>query len=284
MPILSRSTSLSQLRHVVAGSPALPELSGAAYALAHAAYEEASDQRATLQEWLPRELPPLLGPGPLRVLGVGVGDGSVDAPLAAALAADGRTVQYTGVEPHPASAAGFAARLGALDADCLTTNAVAGAFADYEADEPVDLVHFVHSVYYLLDLGAMLDHALAMLRPGGLLISATAPREPLCVLTELLSPSTGQRFWCAEDVAAELTARRLEVRSETVVASLDLGSVFTDPRGVGELVLDFLIGACTAALPPQVREQLMAYLAEMALPGNPAVVPHPIDITIVRVP
>lgn len=237
-----------------------------------------------------RELPPLLGASPLRgaeplrVIGVGVGDGSVDAPLAAALAADGRRVEYTGIEPHATSAAGFAARLAALDADSLTITTVAGVFADHEAAEPADLVHFVHSLYYMADLGATLDHALAMLRPGGLLVAATAPRHPLCVLTQLLSPCNGHRLWCAEDVIAELAVRRLEVRSETLVARLDLRGVLIDPHGAGEPVLDFLVGARTAAMTAEVREQVMAYLAEVALPGWPGVVPHPIDITIARVP
>ncbi len=262
----------------------LPELSGARYALTHAAYEAASDQRTGLQEWLRRELPPLLDAEPLRVLGVGVGDGSVDAPLAAALAADGRRVEYTGIEPHATSAAGFAAQLAALNADSLTVTAVAGEFADHEAAVPADLVHFVHSLYYMADLGATLDHALAMLRPGGLLVAATAPRQPLCVLTELLSPANGHWLWCAEDVTAELAARRLEVRSETMMAELDLRGVLVDPFGVGELMLDFLVGARTAAMPAEVREQVMAYLAEVALPGRPGVVPHPIDIMIARVP
>ncbi|PZS12270.1 MAG: hypothetical protein DLM60_22700 [Pseudonocardiales bacterium] len=289
VPTLSPFTSLHQLRQAVAGSAALPDLSGVHYAYSHAAYEAASDQRASLQEWLPRELSPLLGAGPwlgtepLRVIGVGVGDGSVDAPLAAALATDGRQVEYTGIEPHAASAAGFEARLGALDADSLTVTTVAGAFDDYEAPAPVDLVHFVHSLYYMTDLATTLDHALAMLRPGGLLVSATAPREPLCVLTELLSPCIGHRLWCAEDVTTELAARRLEVRSETMLAELDLGGMRTAPHGADEPVLDFLVGARTATMTAEVREQLMMYLAEVALPGNPEVVPHPIDIAIARV-
>ncbi|MGH3785716.1 MAG: methyltransferase [Pseudonocardiaceae bacterium] len=284
MPTLSPSTSLHRLRQAVAGSSGLPELSGARYALTHAAYEAASDQRACLQAWLPRELPPLLGAKPLRVVGVGVGDGRVDAPLAAALVADGRRVEYTGIEPHAASAAGFAARLAALDADSLTVTTVAGAFADHEAAVPGDLVHFVHSLYYMADLGATLDHALAMLRPGGLLLAATAPRQPLCVLTELLSPCQGHRLWCAEDVTAELATRRLDLWSETMVAELDLRDVFIDPHGVGEPVLDFLVGARTAAMTAEVRERTIAYLAEIALPGTPGVVPHPITITIARVP
>ena len=284
MPTLNLSTSLYRLRQEVAGSSVLPALSGAYYARAHAAYEAASDQRAGLQAWLARELPPLLGAEPLRVLGVGVGDGSVDAPLAAALAADGCRVEYTGIEPHAASAAGFAARLGMLDADSLTVTTVVGAFADHEAAEPADLVHFVHSLYYMADLGATLDHALAMVRPGGLLVAATAPLQPLCVLTELLSPCIGHRLWCAEDVTAELAARRLEMRSETIVAGLNLRDVLINPHEAGELVLDFLVGARTAAMTAQIREQVLAYLAEVALPGRPGVVPHPIDITIARVP
>ena len=268
----------------MADSPELPELSGTRYARTHAAYEAASDQRAELQAWLPQELPPLLGAEPLRVIGVGVGDGSVDAPLAAALAANGLRVTYTGVEPHAMSAAVFPARLAALDADSLTVTTVADAFADHEAAVPVDLVHFVHSLYYMADLGATLDHALAMVRPGGLLVAATAPRQPLCVLTELLSPCNGHRLWCAEDVTAELAARRLKVRSDTMVAALDLRGVFTDPHGAGELVLDFLVGARTAAMTVDVRVQVLAYLAELALPGRPGVVPHPIDITIARIP
>ncbi|MGH3673437.1 MAG: methyltransferase [Pseudonocardiaceae bacterium] len=289
MPTLTPSSSLHRLREAVVGSPALPELSAERYALSHAAYEAASDQRAGLQDWLPRELPPLLGAGPVRVLGAGVGNGSVDAPLAAALAAKGRRVEYTGVEPHAASAAGFAARLGALDADSLTVTTVTGAFADHEATAAFDLLHFVHSLYYVDDLGTTLDHALTMLRPGGLLVSATAPREPLCVLTELLSPWCGHPLWFAEDVTAELTSRRLEVYTETMAAALDVSDVLLNPARAdqdrtAEPVLDFLVGACTATMPVAVREQMMAYLTEVALPGSPGFVPHPIDITIAWFP
>jgi hypothetical protein len=107
VPTLRSTSPLDLLREAVAVAPGLRGLSAERYARTHAAYEAASDQRARLQAWLVRELAPLLaGTDPVRVLGVGVGDGSVDAPLAAALAARGRRVHYTGVEPHPASAVG----------------------------------------------------------------------------------------------------------------------------------------------------------------------------------
>ena len=275
------ASALDRLRAQVSGI-SLPALTGARYAITHAAYEAASDQRPRLQEWLAQVLPPLLaGCDPVRVVGVGVGDGSVDAPLALALAADGRRVRYTGVEPHAPSAMGFAGRLAALHTDTLTPSVVIGDFADHDAGHPADLVHFVHSLYYVDDLGAALDHALSMVRPGGLLVAATAPLEPLCVLTELLCPWGGHRPWFAEDVRTELDLRGLDVRAETLVGHLDVADVLADPLGCGEAVFDFLVGARTAAMTDEVRAHVLTYLRAQA---TDAKAPHPLDILIARVP
>ncbi len=265
-------------------TPALPALSGERYAYTHAIWEGASDQRTRLQAWMARELPPLFdGCDLVRVVGVGVGDGTVDAHLAAALAADGRRVHYTGVEPHTASAVGFVGRLAALDVGALTPSVVIGEFADHDAGHPADLIHFVHSLYYVEDLSAALDHALGMVRPGGVLMAATAPLEPLCVITELICPWGDRRPWFAEDVRAELDARGLDVHTETLVGHVDMRDALSDPLGRGEAVLDFLVGARTAAMEPEVRECVLDYLRDISVPGSPGIVPHPMDITIVRV-
>ena len=283
--VQSRPLPLDRLRKLVRDQPALPALSDERYAQTHVQYETASNQRPLLQEWLVRELPPLLvDRDPVRIVGVGVGDGSIDAPLAAALAADGRRVHYTGVEPHIPSAVTFAWRLNALNAPALTPTVVIGNFADHDVGHLADLVHFVHSLYYVADLSAALDQGLSMVRPGGLMLAATAPLRPLCVLTELLSPWGGRQPWFADDVRAELNMRGLSVRAETLVGCLDLRDALTDPLGRGEAVLDFLVGARTAALRPAARKQLIDYLRDISLPGQPGLVPHPLDITIAQVP
>ncbi len=282
MTILRTSRPLDRLREEATGTPALPALTAERYASTHAAYERSSDQRSLLKAWVARELPPLLaGRDPVRVLGVGVGDGTVDAVLATALAADGRRVRYTGVEPHAASAVGFAGRLAALDVSELVPTVVIGDFADHDAGPPADLVHFLHSLYYVDDLSAALDQALAIVAPGGFLVTATAPLEPLCVLTELLSPWVGHRTWFAEDVRAELDRRGLDVRSETLLGHLDVSAVLA---GRGEAVLDFLVGAGTAAMPAAVRACVLDHLRDIAFPDNPGTVPHPLAVTIVRAP
>ncbi|MDF2825897.1 MAG: ubiG 2 [Mycobacterium sp.] len=276
---------LDGLRAHIRDQPALPALSPQRYAQTHALYEAASDQRSRLQSWLATALPPMLtGRDPVRIVGVGVGDGSVDTPLAAALAAGGRRVHYTGVEPHPPSAAQFASRLNAIDAQRLTPTVVIGDFADHDAGHPADLVHFVHSLYYVTDLSAALDHGLSMVAPGGLLLAAIAPLQPLCVLTEMLCPWAGLTPWFAEDVYAELELRGLSPRSESIVGHLDARDALDDPLGGGEGVLDFLIGARSRELGEDARADLLDYLRGISLPGRPGVLPHPVDILLTRVP
>lgn len=280
MTTLGSILPLDRLRGELRVAGPLPALTGERYALTHAVYEAASDQRPRLQEWMAGVLAPLLhGYDPVRVVGVGVGDGSVDAPFAAALAAGGRRVHYTGVEPHAPSAVGFAGRLAALPADALTPSVVIGDFADHDAGAPADLVHFLHSLYYVDDLGACIDHALTLLRPGGLLVAAIAPLEPLCVLTELLCPWEGHRPWFSDDVLAELVLRGLDVRTETLSGRLDVTDVLADPGGRGEAVFDFLVGARTASMTGAVRDAVLDHLRDVTVDGH---VPHPLDMVIAR--
>ncbi|CAA9210594.1 MAG: hypothetical protein AVDCRST_MAG41-266 [uncultured Corynebacteriales bacterium] len=279
----SRSDTLVQLRAIVAGAP-IPALTPLRYAETHAVWEAASDQRGRLRDWLVAELPPLVAhvrDRPVAVLGVGVGDGSVDGPLAAALAAGGRRVDYAGVEPHPPSAGAVAARLAGLGLPGLTITVQVTDFASDAGTGPVDLVHFVHSLYYVGDVGAALDRALDRLGPGGVLVALTAPLEPLCVLTDAVAPHEGHRQWFAEDVRAELPGRGLTVREAVIDGRLDLGAVRTDPAGTGEQLLDFLVQGRTGALPAAARALLLAHLRDIALPGPGWVVPHPLHVAVV---
>jgi hypothetical protein len=139
---MSPPTSLYRLRRAVAGLAVLPALSRGALARTYAAYEVVSDQRAGLQVWLPRGLPPLLGVGPLQVLGVG--DGSVDAPLAA----DGRGGSTPGSSRpqrrRPDSRPGSPRWTPILS----LSPPWPVRSADREATVAADLVHFVHSLYH----------------------------------------------------------------------------------------------------------------------------------------
>src|SRR5689334_10165537 len=71
MTLIDVPAPLVGLRESVREHSPLPALTNERYALTHARYEAASDQRRRLRDWLVAELPPLLGDcDPVRVVGV----------------------------------------------------------------------------------------------------------------------------------------------------------------------------------------------------------------------
>jgi SAM-dependent methyltransferase len=278
---------LARLEQATAQVGTVRGLSPERYAATHAAYEAASDQRTKLTAWMLAELPSLVAhvtDRPVAILGVGVGDGSVDRPLAAHLAADERPVDYHGVEPHAPSLATFEARLRGLGRPRLRVTTSRSDFGEFREGGTFDVVHFVHSLYYVRDVGGAIDHAMTRLRPGGSLVALTSPREPLSVLASLLAPQVEHQQWFAESVADALAARDLRVTTVTIDGRLDLSAMRSDPDGLGEQVLDFLIQAHSADLAPWVRSLVDAHLEGLAVPGAPSTVPHPLTAMVVAVP
>jgi SAM-dependent methyltransferase len=278
---------LERLADAVGRDGRVRGLSPERYAITHAAYEDVSDQRGKVLAWLIDEVPALAArvtDRPLAVLGVGVGDGSVDGPLAARLATDERTVHYHGVEPHGASLEGFTARLRGLGRPRLHVTTSMSDFGGFTDRGPYDIVHFVHSLYYVPDVGAAIDRAMGLLRPGGSLIALTSPREPLSVLTSLLAPQTTHPQWFAETIGAAFTERDLSVSTTTIEGRLDLTSLHADPSGLGEQILDFLIQARSIDLSPEVRALVDAHLDEIALEEGSFTVPHPLVAMVVSPP
>lgn len=269
----SFTSPISTLRRAAAEHLPLPALDAESYATGHAAFEARSDQRDMLTAWLRTRLRPREG-GPVRVLSVGCGDGSVDVVVAAGLAAAGGAVAYDGVEPFSGSATAWAARLGEVDGALSNVQQV--AFADHAApDEAYDVVVFVHSLYYVPDVEAALRQAVTLLAPGGELIVLHAPRAELNAVVDVLAPSTGGHpQWFSDRVTGALRALGLPSGSERLHARLDLTGADTD-------VLDFTV---QAFLPPALRGPVREHLAAVALPGPGVVVAHPIDAFTVRLP
>jgi len=287
MTNLARSTSpladrdpaalLDDLRAGRAGAGPLPVLPPAVYARAHAAFESRSDQRRLIEQHLAGRLA-LRGGGPVALLSVGCGDGTLDARLATVLAdaEPTRPVRYVGVDPYAGSTSGFAAALGALDRPNLAVETHADTFADATVGGTFDVVTFVHSMYYVADVEETLLAAYALLRPGGELLVLSGPRAELNTLAALLAPPVdGRSQWFGDDVATALAGCTLPVADVTrLEARLDLA-------GADDDVLDFTV---QARLTPGLREEVRAYLGAVGAesPGSGSAdrftVPHPVDV------
>lgn len=273
MPFRTTSAAEStfhDLRSGAVGHLPLAALDGAGYAAGHALFEARSDQRALLTEWLWSRLEPRT-PGPVRVLSVGCGDGSVDAELARRLRARGAEVTYDGVEPFEGSAREWRERLGRVGG--VTSGLQQVRFAEHDGAGAYDVVVFVHSLYYVPDVHDALRAAAALLAPGGELVVLHAPRAALNAMVEVLAPSTGGHpQWFSDRVTGALRTLRWPHATERLHAELDLA-------GAGEIVLDFTV---QAVLPAAVRALVVAHLASVAVSGM--VVPHPVDAFVVPRP
>lgn len=263
---------LHGVRTALGQDPELRGLDPRGYARSHALFEARSDQRHLIQDHLRERLRPRAC-GPVSVLSVGCGDGSVDAVVAATLLEGPGVVRYVGVEPYSASAAAFADRMVALGPELdARVHGTTLETADL-ADETFDVVLFVHSMYYVRDVGAALSATYARLRPGGELLVLTAPRGALNRLVDTVAPSVeGHRQWFSEDVVAGLASAGVRLdAAETLEAVLDL----TD---ADDEVLDF---TTQARLTPGVRDAVLSYLEAVALPAprqGALLLPHPVEV------
>ena len=266
---------LDALRAAVVESMPLDGLDADTYARDHAKFEARSDQRSLIIRWLSARIARRFD-GPLSILSVGCGDGSVDVAIAdeATSTDPKRMVRYVGIEPYDGSAASFAAKLGGLARPGLDPVTHVATFDDARVDEQFDVITFVHSMYYVPDVEVALRRAYAMLRPGGELLVLSAPRGALNQLVGAIAPTVdGHKQWFSDDVAAAFDRSGLELAERvTLDARVDLTDAPTD-------VLDFTV---QAKLTPIVTPLVDAYLTGVALPGSRLVLAHPVDAYRVR--
>ncbi|MDJ0360103.1 class I SAM-dependent methyltransferase [Rhodococcus sp. H29-C3] len=264
---------LDDLRAERRGAPALAGLEPDSYARDHAAFERLSDQRGLIAEHLAGRLASM-GDGPVSVLSVGCGDGSLDVQLAKGLvlAVPGRPVRYVGIEPWSGSARLFTANMAALEADELSVDVHVASFSDAPVDETFDVVLFVHSMYYVTDVEETLRGALELLRSGGELWVLNAPRGALNALVDVLAPPLeGHRQWFSADVEKAFVDAGIALDE---IVTLD---ALVDLASASERVLDF---AVQARLTPELRGPVRVYLDAVSVPGadgRPRV-PHPVDV------
>ncbi len=253
----------------------LPGLDGVGYGRAHALFEARSDQRQLLEGRLAALLPRTV---PLHVLSIGCGDGALDAVLAASAVRDdpARILRWQGVEPLAASAEAFLEAMAAVPAPGLHADVVVGPFGDLDPRAHVDVVTFVHCLYYVPDVLAALRRAASLLVPGGTVLVAHAPRAGLNELGTLLAPQHGSHpMWWSETTAALVGASGLVGAAERLTAHVDLSVCRDLDDPAAQAVLDFTV---QARLPRTLRPGVLDVLDALSLPGTDLVVEHPVDV------
>ena len=249
----------------------LAPLTEARFLETHVAFEGSSTQQGQILQHLAQM--PL--PAEASILSVGCGSGILDGPLVERIC-EGRKLRYVGLEPNAAQGRIFEARLSTM----CDAQWVPGRFEAARFEERFDLILFIHSHYYLDDVPKQLASAMRLLKPGGRLVIAAAPRGELNRLSELFWPERGDAdLWFSGELQPELGAVGSKVEVTSIDARLDVTSCFDGTR-LGWAIRDFVVHADTRAMKPALVERIDDALRTMGRQESDGrwTVPHPVDI------
>lgn len=279
-----REQLLAKLDEALIGSGHLVPLDDARFLETHCIYEGRSNQQRRIIEWFGDETAPPLQPDhPFRVLSVGCGSGILDLPIATRLVDHTDDLRYAGVDPNRIECEAFERLFADASLDQVQVEVSPTTFEDFEAAGSFDLVHCVHSLYYMPDPARALEKARKLLAPGGRMVVFQAPCEELNDLSV--------RFWdkqharptlFAEDLAEILDAWRWDYRRTRVDARLEVTPLADPDSGIGLALRDFIVQLDSQNLPRPVQDLIGRYLRIISVEErDKTYIPHPVDVFVI---
>lgn len=284
-----RKDLLGSLERALSQSSDLVPLTDARYLETHDIFEARSDQRQLILDWFGDQIAPTLeSDGSFRVLSIGCGSGILDVPIAKRLAKQTDGLHYVGVNPNRIECDAFKQRFAEASLDPARLEVAPTTFEDFETTSRFELIHFVHSLYYMTDPAGALEKARELLAPGGRLVVFHAPCEALNDLTV--------RFWnklydrptlFAEDFAKTLDAwswdyeqKRVDARLE--VTPLDHADSAHADSSIGLALRDFIVQFDTQQLSRPVQDLVRSYLRLISVEDHGEThIAHPVDVFVI---
>lgn len=275
-----RDSLLSSLDSALEQLAELPPLDEARFLATHAIFEGLSGQRQRIIDELCARLdPPTPVDRPLRVLGVGCGAGDVDEAVARSLVAEVEELVYVGVDPSRAECEAMEQRFAEADIPGVRLEVEIATFEDFVPAQSFDVVHFVHSLYYMSDPAAALVRARQILGPGGQLIVVQAPREELNELAVRFYDKCYERpTLFADDFAKILERWDWSFDRTRLDARIDVTALVEGDSEVGAALRDFVVQVDGRRLPPSVQGLIERYLCSIAFEHHGrSFIAHPVD-------
>jgi SAM-dependent methyltransferase len=258
----------------------LPQLDSARYKATHTLYEAMSDQRERIIDELCVRIGRRRPSGrPLRVLSVGCGGGDVDISLARTIAANVGELVYVGVDPNRSQCDAMKKLFIEADIPGVRFEVEVKAFEDFDTSEHFDVIHFVHSLYYVPDPAIALARARRMLTPDGELVVVQAPRDDMNELAGRFYDKTYERptlFAC--DLEKLLTRWSWTFEQVRLTGRLDVTAFLDGESEVGTALRDFIVQIDGRSLPGAVQDLIARYLRLIAFQHEGrSFIAHPAD-------
>ncbi len=276
-----RRRLLARLDEALARVDELVPLDEARFLETHGIYEGRSDQQRRIIEWFGEEIAPALRPDrPFRVLSVGCGSGMLDIPVAKRLASRKADLEYVGVDPNRVECEVLERRFEEASLPGVRVEVVPASFDDFASTRAFDLIHFVHSLYYMPDPSAALEKARKLLAPGGRLVVFHAPREALNDLAVRFYDKEYARPTLFADDFAELLDRwGWDYERGRVDAAVEVTPFVDGDPEIGLALRDFIVQVDSERLPAPVQEIVERYLRLIVVEDRGRNhISHPVDV------
>ena len=210
------------------------------------------------------------------VLSVGCGSGILDRHLLETLAGQFDGVRYVGVDPNRAECDRFERTLAHACSNASQIDVHPVAFEDFHTERRFDLIHVIHTLYYLPDQAAAIHRAVELLNPGGQLLILSADADRFNALSRLFWRRLWRRTpWYSSEVRHFLQQSGLAYEVCRLPARLDVTDCFKTASDRGRLLLDFITQVDTATLPEPTQHLVRSYLRAIAEQKDDAsFVPH----------
>ncbi len=206
----------------------------------------------------------------LRVCSIGCGDGSLDRKILDGL--KDKTITYIGLEADDSVCEVTAEKLNDISPTVTTTTMT----VDYEEDDlleqnldPFDLIWMVSCTYYVDQIGPLLQRAVKLLKPSGVLLVISSSKQSIDqLITKFWSH---QRPGCplhttesVVEVLTQQTGLSYTVTREPV--SFNLTAAFAEDFKSPEscMLLDHLVFTRLSDYPPEVLKLVLAYLRHLS--------------------
>jgi len=275
---------LKRLEEALADLDEVPLLDSERYSATHALFESLSDQRQRIIDWLvARTSLVSTVERPVRVLGIGCGAGEVDVAVARELGSDTESLEYVGVDPNPSQAASFKEAFADAEIPGVRVEVEIESFEDFHSAESFDLVHFVHSLYYMSDPAEALERARSSLAADGRLIFVHTPLEELNDLAvRFYDKNYARPTLFSHDFSRLLESWNWRFERTRLDARVDVTPFIGGEPESGAALRDFIVQVDVASLPVSVREMIESYLRLISFrSGDRSFIPHPVDAFVV---
>lgn len=243
------------------------------YLTSHEALRRASDQRERVVDWFEESellnfesvLPSLLS--------VGCGGGEIDLTIIRELERRGRAFTYDAVDPSGVALERFRERCSGEDAALAHRVWLhEGKFEDFEPGHCYDLIHFVHVVYGLDDLGPSLNKAYRLLNDGGRMGIVCSTDEGInafkrAAFSKARLPGRSGRVNDDKllDVLAELESA--DLRFEIIPSEIDVTACLEETEH-GDQLMSFFLQTDFSQMTADERSELLKVLADCSASGQ----------------